>query len=63
MQRNDWHNYLAVDESKPLPRVDRALLVCIYGYAKPHLFSVMMVLATIFAISLVALVPPCSSAT
>lgn len=59
MHGGGWWSYIAFDEKKnKSARVDRQLLQRIYGYARPYLFAVSMMLATIVASSLLGLVPP-----
>ncbi|GIV77515.1 MAG: ABC transporter ATP-binding protein [Litorilinea sp.] len=58
MYHHSWWRYIAYDESKPRPRVDRALLKRIFAYARPHARSVLIVLVTIVSISLLELIPP-----
>ncbi len=53
-----WWSYLSHDESKARPRLNRTLLRRILGYARPHWFSVGVVLVTIVIISLLELIPP-----
>ncbi|MCB0130286.1 MAG: ABC transporter ATP-binding protein, partial [Caldilineaceae bacterium] len=58
MHNSGWFRYISYDESKGRPTVDRAIVRRIYGYAKPHLFAVIMVLVTIIIVSLLELIPP-----
>ena len=58
MHSGGWWRYISYDESKGKPQVDRDLLWRVYGYAKPHRFSVAMVLVTILLVSLLELIPP-----
>jgi ATP-binding cassette subfamily B protein len=59
MHGGGWWSYVAFDETKNKDaRIDRQLLRRIFGYARPYLFAVSMLLVTIVAISLLGLVPP-----
>jgi ATP-binding cassette subfamily B protein len=59
MHGGGWWSYIAFDETKNKDaRIDRQLLRRIFGYARPYLFAVSMVLVTIVAVSLLGLVPP-----
>ena len=53
-----WWQFIAHDESKSRPTVDRELLKRVLRYAQPYGALVVVVLVTIFIISLVELVPP-----
>ncbi|MCB9138769.1 MAG: ABC transporter ATP-binding protein [Caldilineaceae bacterium] len=58
MHSSGWHRYIRYDESNDKTHVDRALLKRVFAYAKPHLFSVAIVLVTIVIVSLLGLIPP-----
>ena len=58
MTGHGWWSYIAYDPSKGKPQLSRQLLRRVFAYAKPHLFSVAVVLVTIVAISLLELIPP-----
>ena len=58
MNGHSWWSYIAYDPSKGKPQLSRQLLRRVFAYAKPHLFSVAVVLVTIVAISLLELIPP-----
>ncbi len=58
MHGHGWWSYIAYDPSKGKPQLSRQLLRRVFAYAKPHLFSVAVVLVTIVAISLLELIPP-----
>lgn len=58
MRGHGWWSYIAYDPSKGKPQVSRQLLRRIFGYAKPHLLAVTIVMVTIIAISLLELIPP-----
>ena len=53
-----WWSFLRYDDSKGRPRVDRQLLRRVLSYARPYRVSVILVLATIAAISLLGVIPP-----
>ncbi len=53
-----WWRYIAHDEEKNRPRVDRALLRRVLQYARPYWHVVSIVLATILVIALIELIPP-----
>ncbi|MCE7980676.1 MAG: ABC transporter ATP-binding protein [Caldilinea sp. CFX5] len=58
MFHHSWWSYIAYDQSKGRPQITRQLLRRIFAYARPHAFSVTIVLVTIVAISLLELIPP-----
>ena len=58
MFHHSWWSYIAYDQSKGRPQISRQLLRRIFAYARPHAFSVTVVLVTIVAISLLELIPP-----
>jgi ATP-binding cassette subfamily B protein len=59
MHGGGWWSYIAFDEKKNKDaHIDRVLLRRIFGYARPYLLAVTMVLATIVATSLLGLIPP-----
>ncbi|MDQ7028985.1 MAG: ABC transporter ATP-binding protein [Ardenticatenia bacterium] len=51
-------SFLQASESRPATRVDRALLMRVWGYAAPYWGPILAVLVTIVAISLLELIPP-----
>jgi ATP-binding cassette subfamily B protein len=53
-----WWALVRQDESKGKPTVDRTLLKRVYGYARPYLSWMVLVLVIILVTSLVQLVPP-----
>ncbi len=53
-----WMSFLQASDSRPSAHVDRALLLRVWGYAAPYWGSILVVLATIVAISLLELIPP-----
>lgn len=58
MFHHSWWSYIAYDQSKGRPQISRQLLRRILAYARPHALSVVIVLITIIAISLLELIPP-----
>jgi ATP-binding cassette subfamily B protein len=53
-----WWNYIRHDPSKEQPKIDRALLRRVFGYAKPYWGLVATVLATILVNSILGLISP-----
>jgi ATP-binding cassette subfamily B protein len=53
-----WWRFLSYDENQGKPRVDRALLRRVWGYAKPYLRLLGLMLLAIVIISLIDLLPP-----
>ena len=53
-----WWTYIKYDQEHDRPKMSRALLRRVWGYAKPYQLKVMGLLATIFAITGLSLVPP-----
>lgn len=58
MHGHGWWSYIAYDPSKGKPEINREVIKRIFAYARPHAFSVAIVLVTIVAISLIELIPP-----
>ncbi len=58
MHSGGWWRYISYDETKGSAQIDRALLRRVFGYARPHLSSIAIVLVTIVGISLLQLIPP-----
>ncbi|MCB9151651.1 MAG: ABC transporter ATP-binding protein [Caldilineaceae bacterium] len=58
MHSSGWWRYISYDESKGKAQIDRELLWRVFGYARPHLFAVAIVLVTIVTNSLLELLPP-----
>ncbi|MEM7129893.1 MAG: ABC transporter ATP-binding protein [Chloroflexota bacterium] len=58
MQSGGWRRYLTYDETKGKAKIDGELLWRVFGYARPHLTSIAIVLVTIIAISFIELIPP-----
>lgn len=58
MHSRGWWRYISYDESKGQAQITRELLWRIYGYARPHVRSILVVLGTIICISLLELIPP-----
>ncbi len=53
-----WWRFLSYDENQGKPRVDRALLRRVWGYAKPYLRLLGLMLLAIVITSLIDLLPP-----
>ena len=53
-----WWRFLSYDESQGKPQVDRALLRRVWGYARPYLVPLLVLLAAIVVTSLIQLIPP-----
>jgi ATP-binding cassette subfamily B protein len=53
-----WWRYISYDPTKGKPQVTRTLLGRVFHYAQPYWRSVILVLITILAISLLELIPP-----
>ena len=53
-----WWTYLRYDEERDRPQISLALLRRVWGYARPYHLKTMGLLATIFAITGLSLVPP-----
>ena len=53
-----WWALISQDDSKGRPSVDRALLKRVYGYARPYLGWMLLVLVIILITSLIQLIPP-----
>jgi ATP-binding cassette subfamily B protein len=53
-----WWALIQQDDTKAKPIVDRGLLKRVYGYARPYLRWMILVLAIILVTSLIQLVPP-----
>ena len=58
MHSGGWWSYIASDPSKGKPKMDRALLMRVATYARPYWRQIVVVLATIVAVSLLELIPP-----
>lgn len=58
MHGGGWWSLVSADPSKGSPKIDRALLRRVLGYARPYWWMVLIVLITIIATSLLELVPP-----
>ncbi len=58
MHSGGWWSYIASDPSKGKPKMDRALLLRVATYARPYKWQILVVLATIVAVSLLELIPP-----
>lgn len=53
-----WWALISQDDSKGRPSVDRSLLKRVYGYARPYLGWMLLVLVLILITSLIQLIPP-----
>lgn len=58
MHHGGWWSYLSYDEEQDQPKVSRDLLRRVWGYGRPYLGALLGVLATIFVISGLGVVPP-----
>ncbi|MCG8468509.1 MAG: ABC transporter ATP-binding protein/permease [Gemmatimonadetes bacterium] len=58
MHGSGWWSYVKYDEEQDRPKVDRALLRRVLGYARPYRGRLALVLGTILVISLLSLAPP-----
>ena len=56
--QGNWGSYIQYDEEHDRPKVDRALLRRVLGYARPYRRLLALVISTIVVITLVSLVPP-----
>ncbi len=53
-----WWRFLSYDENQAKPQVDRALLRRVWGYAKPYLSPLGLMLLAIVVTSIIDLLPP-----
>jgi ATP-binding cassette subfamily B protein len=53
-----WWSYIKYDEEQDRPKVDRRLLKRVLAYARPYRGKLVLVVATIFVISILTLIPP-----
>ncbi len=53
-----WWTYIRYDQERDRPKISWALLRRVWGYAKPYQRKVLGLLATIFAITGLSLIPP-----
>lgn len=58
MHGGGWRALIVSDETKPQKKIDRQLLARVFGYARPHAGSVVIVLIAIVIVSLLGLIPP-----
>ncbi len=58
MHGGGWWSYVKYDEEQDRPKVDRALLKRVFGYARPYWGKLALVLGTIVVISSLSLIPP-----
>ncbi len=54
----NWWSFIRYDAEQDRPRVSRALLRRVSGYARPYLRGVAVVLLTMLGVSLLSLIPP-----
>ena len=54
----NWWSFIRYDADQDRPRVSRALLRRVSGYARPYLRGVAVVLLTMLGVSLLSLIPP-----
>ncbi|HEY44717.1 MAG TPA: ABC transporter ATP-binding protein [Anaerolineae bacterium] len=53
-----WFSYIRYDEEQDRPEVSQALLRRVGGYARPYWRGIVIMLATMFGVSLLSLLPP-----
>ncbi len=53
-----WFSYLRYDEDQDVPNIDRDLLVRVFGYARPYIRYLVIVLISIAVIGIITLAPP-----
>ncbi|MDX1447793.1 MAG: ABC transporter ATP-binding protein [Acidimicrobiia bacterium] len=53
-----WYSYLQYDEETDRPSLDRGLLLRVWSYGRPYKGALLGVLATVFVISALTVVPP-----
>jgi ATP-binding cassette subfamily B protein len=53
-----WFSYIRYDEEQDRPEVSQALLRRVGGYARPYWRGIVVMLVTMFAVSLLSLLPP-----
>lgn len=53
-----WFSYIRYDEEQDRPEVSQVLLRRVGGYARPYWRGIVIILATMFGISLLSLLPP-----
>jgi ATP-binding cassette, subfamily B, bacterial len=58
MYGRGWRSYIRYEEARNRPRLDRALLRRVWGYARPYRFKILGLLLTIFTITGLGLIPP-----
>ncbi len=58
MHNRGWFTFLSYDESKGAPKIDRALLLRVAGWARPYAKGVTGMLLLLLVISVVELLPP-----
>ncbi|MEM7346779.1 MAG: ABC transporter ATP-binding protein [Chloroflexota bacterium] len=58
MYGSGWWQYIRYDEERDRPKVNRQLLLRVWGYAKPYRYKTLGLLVTIFMITGFSLIPP-----
>lgn len=58
MHGSGWWSYIRHDEEQDRPKVSRSLLQRVWGFAKPYTGQMLILLATIFVITGLSLLPP-----
>src|SRR5215218_752043 len=58
MEHSGWWSYIRYDEQQDKPTISIALLRRVWSYARPYRGRVVVMLATIFGITLLSLIPP-----
>lgn len=53
-----WRAFLTEDDDQSKHKIDRQVLRRVFGYARPHMVAVLIVLVAIVIVSLLGLVPP-----
>ena len=53
-----WRAYITGGDDQPKHKIDRQILWRVFGYARPHITSVVIVLVAIVIVSLLGLIPP-----
>jgi ATP-binding cassette subfamily B protein len=53
-----WYSYIRYDEEQDRPQVSRALLRRVASYARPYWRGIVIMLTTMFGVSLLSLLPP-----
>ncbi len=58
MEHSGWWSYIRYDEEQDKPAISMALLRRVWGYARPYRGRIVVMLATIFGITMLSLIPP-----